>query len=492
LSFGFTSLLTDSTIALEEDSKIRIVIIDIREKYLEIIKKFAVLCLHNYVQDDNFFNIALAGQTEEQTGLLFEEPLQLNSENLQKAYQTIIDLKPQPQASTINSLKRVISEVREGVLILLSDLESGDIDQSISEMLSLFDSTGNMLFTISNNSALENLAVQTGGYSIADLAGEHFLEFGVYYSPEGEKRYQPKLPDLFTDNPHFQGINLVALIPGISVSNLTYTYKVLSNGVRLNVAGHLQENNDDFNMFIKGYLDGHRFLKKIGGGIPSIAMDSSSPNVQWAFRKTEHFAQEDLHNHLYDIKQLGMDYQIVTRNTSLLALEPGMLLWEGEGEPPPNVVSRESDLLVGNFVDAVFANEFSRVILLDSVYVHVEPQYTISNGDKLENLSLNALINGPSSSAPEPVQTAEMKFAARAFSEGIEIGFPSAFKGQKLTLSLYNIQGSLIAQKEIGPTAYARYTWNFNKAKEKKYRGFYFLKVNIGTMEKLFRIFLTY
>ena len=88
-------------------------------------------------------------------------------------------------------------------------------------------------------------------------------------------------------------------------------------------------------------------------------------DVQWAFRTTEWLAADNYSANAAAIKQIGREYHLVTRQTSLLALEPGMNLW-------PDTLSLQPDAS-GSGGSLVFAAMPSSALTINNSFAAANP-----------------------------------------------------------------------------------------------------------------------
>jgi hypothetical protein len=488
--FGFHEQLSDSTVALEPEPRTRVIIIDLRARYIELIKKLAVLCLHDYLDTSSLFNLAIAGKAEDDTRMLFDVPMPLTSRNLDSAYRAIVACIPLADASTVCALRKVVQQAKKQLFIVISDLDAiSSDDQAISAAGTLLDSSESMLFTMSDNQMLAQLAGKSGGCRLATLSGSQYYDFHVYYTPDGKKRYEPKLPDLFPAGLD-AAVNQVAIVAVDNISDVCYTYQSDQTGLGLWVAGRFIRNNGVYGMFVKGRIGGRCFLNTIAGAVPDLPVDSADPAALWAFRKAEQLTDQDSTHNAGLITTIGMDYHVVSRYTSLLALEPGMLLWKGTAAPVRYAESPAPSVVLSFRDDAgVYVNAYdtlSGAALIWRPSGPSEPVYTIKSGDNLANVSLDQLISGPAQAnvVKNSNPAARSDFSVRSIGSSFEIGLPRSLDVRRIELEIFDIGGRCIASRVVPNAVSDVVRWN---AAGSLTAGSYVLQIRAGPVIRSLR-----
>ena len=123
---------------------------------------------------------------------------------------------------------------------------------------------------------------------------------------------------------------------------------------RLYVSG-LVKHNTQAVFEITGDYGGLAFTKRIACTVDRYREETLSGDAIFALHKSEHLYQEDYRNSQDRVRKLGMDYHVATRQTSLLALEPGSLepardREAGQDHPDGETKRRSSALAVSSWV----------------------------------------------------------------------------------------------------------------------------------------------
>jgi hypothetical protein len=495
---------------------------------LQRAQKFAVLCLQNYVATNQKFNLILTTQGAKSPAPVFDSPVSPTTENLNKAYLAIVSASASP-STTLIGLKKAIGQSANGVLILISDLYqpynygtyvnnqwtvSADgnaydlLHDSISQLVKASNGT---FFTISDDGRLSQIAYTCGGFQLASLRYDYYYRYVTYRAPDGQQKNAPQLPALF--GTYNSGIsNLQVFVADNSLSQCVfstnsynyYYYGVLTTTGPILMASAMLDKkqslaktavsiapyyyNRNIAVFrfagvvtsplttsaieciVSGKMGGIGFTKKISGSIASLSGMSSAgeDNVEWAFTKSEQLAGLNWSGYADSIKALGLAYHIVTRQTSLLALEPGTELWKDT-----TMMTATSNGQNGEKVASVTSQD--AMIAAPGT----------AGGNNLNDVSLDDLIKGSSGILGGNGVAAVSKVSAVVVKGGLRISLPLALRGGAVQLSMYTLQGRMIVSKTLSTAeaGNAPFVWNFgNTARMTK--GYYILKVKTALMEK--------
>jgi|GEM_PF-3213868 len=486
---------------------------------LQRAQKFAVLCLQNYVAKNQKFNLILTTQGAKVPAPVFNSPVLPTTENLNRAYLAIVSAAISP-STTLVGLKQAIGQSGNGAVIFISDLyqpydygkyennqltisaDGNAYDRIIDTVSQLVASANVSFFTISDIWNLNQIACQNGGFQLASLRYDYYYRYGPYVTADGSQKYTPQLPALFgvmnsgiSNVQVFIADNTLSQCVFSNIFNNYYYYPVFLGGVMLDkkqslgkkavsIAPYYYNRNravfqlagvvtsplsaGPVNCIISGKMGGLGFTKRITGSIASLngMASAGEENVEWAFIKSEQLATSDWSKNAESIKALGLAYHIVTRQTSLLALEPGMELLKDT-----NTVTATSNGQTGEKVAADVAWTAS-------------PAST--GGSNLNDVSLDDLIKGSSAIRESKGGLAALsEVSAIAVKGGIRISIPLALKGNTVQLSMYTLQGRMILSKALSAAESGRasFIWNFeNSARMTK--GYYILRIKTGSLEK--------
>ena len=494
---------------------------------LQRAQKFAVLCLQNYVATNQKFNLILTTQGAKSPAPVFDSPVSPTTENLNKAYLAIVSASACP-STTLIGLKKAIGQSANGVLILISDLyqpynygkyvnnqwtvsaDGNAYDRILDTVSQLVKASNASFFTISDNGRLSQIAYQNGGFQLASLRYDYYYRYMPYVTADGVQKSTPQLPALF--GPNNSGIsNLQVFVadnslnqcvfstnsynyywygsptggPILMVNTMLDTKQSLAKAA-VSIAPYYYNRNiavfrfagvvtsplsaGPIDCIISGKMGGLGFTKRISGSIASLSGMSSAgeDNVEWAFTKSEQLAGVDWLSYADSIKALGLAYHIVTRQTSLLALEPGTELWKDT-----TTMTATSDGQTGG--------KTASATVENAMIVAPGPV----GGNNLNDISLDDIIKGSSAIREGNGVAAVSKVSANAVKGGIRISIPRALSGDNIHLSIYTMQGRMIMSKTVSGalSAATTFVWNFgNNARMVK--GYYILKVKTGLMEK--------
>ncbi len=231
------------------------------------------------------------------------------------------------------------------------------------------------LFGFANSYRIGNLASLTGGYQLGNLNGytnyypTPYIEATPLSAPVVKEKMQPIiLPALYgfsRPGANLQDLNVtvsgagsseaVILWNGYNYCNYCYQRggaliemalaKSSASSSSKMIAPWYYNQFDSIPIYISGKYSGSGAIKaeisgKIGGlhfkelrtgNLSSATGAASSGASIWSYQKSEELSQDYAHYGELQIKQiqkLGKDYHVMNRQLSLLALEPGMQLWD--------------------------------------------------------------------------------------------------------------------------------------------------------------------
>jgi hypothetical protein len=478
------------------------------------------MCLQNYVADDQLFNLVFAGA---EVRSVFDEPVRPTPANLAAAYGAIIEERPDPDASTMAALETALPQAAEGVVILISDLyqpydyytyddvnryqmtASGDAYEAYIDSIGDVVLASNVaFFTIADEWQLNDIAYQSGGYNLASLRYDYYYAYDMVGGARGAIA---QLPGLFLDNWYNGGITNVS-VSSNDLDSITFTtdgygyswwwwggpvmmdggvvmakqralgkssemvlpYNYGASSTMLRVAGMPSpaRSNPSVTVTIEGKMGGLAFTKVVTGSmLPAVP---GTDNVQWAFRKSEQLANDNWQENGDAIKAIGLDYHIVTRQTSLLALEPGMELW-------PDTVAPDAG------GDAAFGAE--GVAASDAMMVRN------GTGDlDLDDASLEDLI---AQNAPVVNRIAGLSaqvVSARVAGRQITVNL-APVKEKAVVLRLFDLNGRQVWSKILA-AGRTEYVIDIATSGITLSRGSYVLRVVAGGKEHSFKISIVY
>ncbi|MGD9200937.1 MAG: VIT domain-containing protein, partial [Chitinispirillia bacterium] len=238
---GVTVTLADSNVIFEDEPKMRIIALDIRNKIwnwneyykaraehlgqnynanprfqdfniLLRAQKYAVLCLRHYLDGAKEFNIVIGGKSVQ---TLFDKPVPAKAESIKLALEAIQEMTPDGFSSTSQVMDAACSQANEGIVILISDLfepynyfepnnpkryslsSTGiEYNNMLDYIDNLVDSTGIVLFTIDDNYRLSGISFNSGGYRIGRLLDRYYIDYR-YEVINGKRITIPMMPPLF-------------------------------------------------------------------------------------------------------------------------------------------------------------------------------------------------------------------------------------------------------------------------------------------------------
>jgi len=257
-----------------------------------------------------------------------------------------------------------------------------------------------------------------------------------------------------------------------SAQTLGKSSTTYSPSVRFYAAGKLAQRwlrRQRVRVTVDGTLNGLGFTAHFDGTVGATTGDTGA--VQWAYLASEQLAAQDWRGNADAIKALGMEYHIVTRQTSLLALEPSMELWKDTTAQQGQ--NRESDAA------PVTMTSRSDVSTLGG-----------TQGVSLDDVSLEDLI-AQVAGVTMPAARPATRTTVRAAGATIHIALANPMNRKGLVGELYDMAGRLIAREKWTAAGTTRLTWNLSRHEELGSAP-YVLRLRTGDATKTFNIVLTY
>jgi hypothetical protein len=538
LTAGFTAKLSDKGLTFLPEPVTRVIVLDMRTSvcnwndyyrlaaaasgstyspyyyYTDVAigeraRKYAILAIQSYVDKEQSFNVVIAGKTAQR---VFSSPVKGTPENKSAAIAAILASKPDASANTVDALSDAVTQAPDGVALLISDLyQPADYivkvglvsatslagrtyDATLRRIDSLANSVPSMtLFSISDNWKLGDITLKSGGYVIGGLRNN----FSIPYSftvVDGKRVMELAMPPLFgSTNP--TGLTRLT-ISTADLDDLVYTLEGSGTGYffapLLRIAGRvsIEKFKSPMEFGIAGKLGGLRFTKNIAAATDYRTIFSSyrpDEDVQWAWRKSEWLAAADYQANAATIKAIGKEYHIVTRQTSLLALEPGMTLWNDtitQPGTPVTIIADPSFSLVQNTIAMR-----DMVMVTERIGGAPYSSYTYGNGFDIDSIPMETISGVAILPIHGKGQTAGMIRLVSVAGKKVVLEVPMVHKGAA-KVALYNLTGRRIAVKAIdaSQSAGTRFVWDLGGESGITARGQYVLQVTNGAMKRTFRV----
>jgi hypothetical protein len=543
LTAGFTTKISDKNLTFLPEPAARIIVLDMRASvwnwndYYRLLtiamggttynpyyyytnvaiaeraRKYAILAIQSYVEKGQNFNVIIAGKTAQR---VFSSPVRGTADNKRKAIAAVLAATPDSLANTFDALREAVNQAPEGISLLISDLlQPGDYtvktglvaatstagksyDTTMRRIDSLVNSApAHTLFSINDNWKLGDIALKSGGYVIGGLRNGFNIPY-TYDVVNGSRVLQLAMSPLFgSANPtgltrlEIMSSDLDDMVFTLEGSGTGYFYAPL-----LRVAGRttIEKFKSPMAFRITGKLGGLRFIRNIAAGTDYRTVFSSyrpDEDVQWAWRKSEWLAATDYQANAAAVKAIGKEYHIITKQTSLLALEPGMTLWNdtvnqtNQSTVTPTVLANPTAVVVqdamivrtiGVNAEMVGGAPYSYVYYGSGFNIDSIPMQTISGVGIL-------LIYGNNGSASKSIQLVSIT------GKKVMLRLPLLQKNSAV-VSLYNLTGRRIAARTVDAPQCtgSNFTWDLQKEAGVAAHGQYVLRVTVGTMEQMFRI----
>lgn len=498
-------------------------------------RKFAIASIQSYVDEDQKFNIVFAGRepqalfdapvypTKENLAAAYNAILSARPDPEASTIDAIDEAISQSEGEIvilISDLYRPYNYERylydAGGLYVGAEksADGAAFDALISDLSEMVVSSGITLFTIVDEWGLNDIAVNSGGFNLSYLRYDWCYLLSAVESADGKVEYRSALPRLFLDNYYRRGITGIEISCG-SVENITWTLDgygyywwwrggmgiepmmvddvvmakkvAVAKGSGLALPGYQDDVNrallrvagtarsmmfslSDPVFTVTGKMGGLKFTKTVRCARQSV--NRTGDNVQWAFRKSEHLAGDDWYNNEQAVKTLGYDYHIVTRQTSLLALEDGMELWEDTLAPESG--ARGEDM------QASVASDASNELYYNNS----------GTGINIDDITVEDLINGYESAVLPEINKTARSFAFIIRNSVISLTVPRSYEGLGITLKLFDLRGRLVASKNIEPVRNNGdpVVWSLKPDGGALSNLFYILKVSVGDAVKMFKV----
>ena len=489
-------------------------------------QKYAILALRQYVSNNQKFNVLIGGDSVRS---VFSVPVNATEENIKKAVQVIRSATPSAKSSTVDLVKDAIRQTPNAVVILISDLfqpynytikNSKTISEAGKEFDQINDSLKNLvmkseitLFPIDDNYKFYDIARLSGGYRLADLLYKYNVAY-VYNVVNGKRVAVPQLPALF-GSANYSGVQRIT-VASDKMSRIIYSFDTPSyyygdmtssitdvvtmpmatkiayspyfnpDNLKIRIAGQLDKIPESpLIVSIQGRMGGLRFKKEISAMVDYNKAASNTDlqcDVQYAFRNTEMLYKDNYSANAQLIKEVGIQYGIVTTQTSLLALEPGMKMWD-------------DSIFVGN------TNVSVRPLVTQDQMIDVNykssslsgaPVTALGTGFDIESLRIEDLMNLnalPVFNLLTKKSSQEMSVSVQRNIITIRLPMNSL---ENVNLNLFDLKGRLVIKKSISANvgSAGMFSWNVEKECNKLGTGFYVLAISAGAQKNLFKVTL--
>jgi hypothetical protein len=475
---------------------------------LNRMQKYVLLCLEHYLKSDQKFNIVFGGTT---VSTLFDKPVPVHPEYIKQAIEAILKFNPDNKSSTEKVVTEAVKQASSGVIILISDLfepydyylydksiytitESGKkYNETFDRISSLVDSSGATVFTIDDNYRLSQISYASGGFRLGSLLNFYNIEYR-YEVADGRRIKIPMMPPLFGSR-NTSGIRSIK-ITSDKLQDIVYTtdgysyvwntrsdifvdavsspyyYTYNQTSAQVYIAGESSAALDGKVSFtVQGKLAGLKFSKTfVAVGYNSAAGDPGS--VQWAFRNAEQMAAVNYTRFATDIKNIGVQYHLITRQTSLLALEPGIEMWKDTVYTPKDVAT----------VDAMPTTARTSSEMGDMAYSKANGAPTTASGTgiDIDGISLLDLVshNGVSD-VRTPISISKIKRFSALYQNGT-IRISGAEINGKITLQLFDLRGRIVVEKMLSEKDFTNsiYNWSLDMKSANLSSGYYMLHIS--------------
>ncbi len=410
-------------------------------------------------------------------------------------------------------------------------------DSTLARIDALFKRMPSLtLFTISDNWKLNQTSSLSGGYPIGGLRNSFTIPYSyvvingqrmmnlylfplfgssnpnrfsrmnvrssdlddIVFTIEGCGIYQPVTGPFITPVPviNFARMEVETLASPPSANSLAKTLIVPVPAASqasslLRVAGRTSNAafRNAVRFTVEGKLGGLRFTRAITADADYDKCGTASmrlaDDVQWAFRKTEWLAADNWMANAGAIKQIGKEYHIVTRQTSLLALEPGMTLW-------PDTIGQSSS----STASAVTVNSSSAAVRvafdMTTETIGGAPASGLSSGSgiTIDSISKESLSDQDGKPVIKDRPSVRIIAAGVAVAgSNIMLQLPPLLSGT-ITVALYDLNGRRLASQTIDASRYTggRFVWDLSKGNVSRAQGQYMLRITGGGYDKIFRI----
>jgi len=496
-------------------------------------QKCAVLSLQQYLKENHKFNVLIGGKT---ITAAFSEPVAATPNNIQTAITAIMNAVPSSGTSTTELIKAAIEQSPRAITILISDLfspaqyrvKSGtsteispagkQYDAQIAEIRKEVAGSELTLFTVNDDWQVSQIALMTGGFNLSGIIRQYTLAYN-YEVIDGIRVQLPVLPALFGNNNGsglrhlsvtakeledlvysidntYRGIlyaddiriTPIALAKSQMVVAPGYYSTALTTG-RMHIAGRttIENSGKPVTVTIKGKLDGLWFSSTFtasGSYLPIISSFRPLASPQWAYRTTEKLAFDDYVGNASRIKALGKEYHIVTRQTSLLALEPGMKLWE---DTAWQTAENKNVIVPGASAREIAVGDQAVLTTADGMVYS-----TSGSGFNIDGITLENLLRKNGMPVANEIPKPSRALSVTAQGNLIYVTMPSIQVPFGVTLKLFDMKGRVVATHQLSMSDFhgTKALWNLSKHSSRLSRGIYSVQISGGTVKKNFRITL--
>ncbi len=567
-TLGFSTMLSRSSVTLDPEPDTRIIVLDIRNetwnqndyyakqyqyaypwttytpyngyKTVDMMlraKKSAVLCLQEYVAQNQKFNLILTKSGSQKPVTVFENPVLPTDENLAIAYQAVIDAKLSSSTSE-EALAKALAQTPNGIVIFINDLyqpfnyggyqdntyskyivsDAGlQYDSLIARMSRTIAASSVWFFTIGDEYRLTQAANTSGGYNLASLRWDSYYH-RVIYSVDGAQQTALQLPPLFGNYYYGQPITGLKVKASSNIGECVFTsdaygyyyydmagarsmaggaelmldkkkslskasmlvapYRYYIDSTMFRLAAKLTSlpYSGTIEFIITGKMGGLGFTKKVTADASTLngPFDGQDQYGLWAFRKTEQLGMANWSQNADSIRWIGLDHHIVTRQTSLLALEPGMEIWKDTINPSnPSTTENKAG---GASLDAA----------LPASDISARDANSVSGN--VDGFSLSDLIAKKAPVLDNAVAFKKSDMTLGFSKAGLRITVPQAMGGRQLSVSLYSLSGRLIVTRNIATKQGVAGSFTVQFGTKMAGKGLYLVKARIGSVEKVLSV----
>jgi hypothetical protein len=380
-------------------------------------------------------------------------------------------------------------------------VEGARFDSLLGRIGDVADSCDDVLFTVCDEWQVNSIARATGGYQLASLRNNHYVTYE--YVDGTNTRAIAQLPPLFggTADYYWRGMSIRSVeVEGLT--DMVYTtggygyyfwdvmpmrpvlmdgavmakssdryYPWQPNSVTLRLAGRLDRaaRSRGVAVTVTGTIGGLGFTQRITGTPSTVGADTGA--VEWALIKAEQLAQENWWENAAAIKAVGKEYHIVTRQTSLLALEPGVELWEDTAAEQTEANSRDGAFSVASSASIVASSDLSYG----------------GSGLSLDDVSLEDLINQVAVSQTG-LRAPSARDVVRVSGNRIELRLASPAQGD-VRAELFDMMGRRVASHVwSGDGVRKAFVWDAGSGATKLSSGRYTVRVSVSGTVRVFRV----
>jgi hypothetical protein len=496
-------------------------------------RKLAVLALKSYVDKDEKFNLIINGKVlfekpvqgnESNLSDAFSAIVAASPDESASTVQALKTATDQAGENAVIFITDLMTPqdavLRPSTTTTSNTVVLGDTNTSARYYNSQIDSCKKVMEQFKGNlfvicdefnsyyysSSFYKLANASGGYQLTSLHNRYFYPYYYNVAQDKNSGTLPRLPRLYIDQGGISDVKVtfadsssddikyttdghrywwgrgdILLMGGILLKTMWYPGYYNPTSCILRVAFKSQQGmSSGVKMTITGKMGGLRFTKNVNLR-PDVETGTSSD--QWAFRYAEQCAQTTW-NSSFDwsywktlqdsIKAIGYKYHIVTTNTALLALEPGMTLTvDSANATAQNDANAKMDAL------SIMPNASS---------------VGSSSGHEwfLDNISLDDLISDNiNTNGRTRVPSAKQEsFSIKVIKSQIMLSIPVENRNCDLQLAIYNLAGRLVASHTVTGMAAqnSQFVWDLSSKRNTLSNGAYVLKIRAGSIVKVLKM----